>query len=51
MVKQDVEALLGINNVGPVLRRDLRLDALNLCVENLVDGTRSIGDVRSVTSS
>ena len=51
MIKQDVESLLGIGDVLPILGGSLALDALELCIKNLIDGSGCIGDVRSVTRS
>jgi hypothetical protein len=45
MVKQNVESLLSVGNVLPVLCGSLALDSLKLCIENLIDRSRSIGDV------
>ena len=48
MVEQDVEALLGVGNMLLVLRRSLRLHALHVGIEDLVDGTRCVGNVRPI---
>ena len=45
MVKQDVEPLLSVGNVLPILSRGLALDALKLCIEDLIDWPRFIGYV------
>jgi hypothetical protein len=49
--EQDVESLLGIGNVLPVLCWSFGLDALQVCFKDLVDGTGRVRNVRSVTGS
>jgi hypothetical protein len=51
MVEQDVEALLGICDVLLVLCWCPCLDSLQVCIEDLVNGTRCIRNMRSVTRS
>ena len=51
MVEQDVQSLLGIGNVLPVLCWSLGLDTLQVGLKDLIDGTRRVGNVRPVTGS
>ena len=51
MVEQDVESLLGIGNVLPVLCWGLGLDTLQVCFKDFVDGTGRVRNVRSITGS
>lgn len=45
MVEQDVKSLLSVGNVLPVLGGGFALDALKLCIENLIDWPSFIGYV------
>lgn len=45
MVKQNIQPFLSVGNVLPVLCRSFALDALKLCIENLIDGSRCFGNV------
>lgn len=49
MVEQDVEALLGVCNVLLVLCWSLGLHALQVCLENFINGTGCLRNVRSIT--
>jgi hypothetical protein len=51
MIEQDVEALLSICDVLFVLCWCSGLDSLQVGVKDLVDGTRCVRNVRSVTRS
>jgi hypothetical protein len=51
MVKEYVQALLRVGDVLFVLSWCLGFHALEVCVEDLVDGARCVGDVRSVAGS
>lgn len=51
MVEEDVQTLLGIDHMRLELFRCLRLHALHVCVQDVVNWLRACGDVRSITTS
>jgi len=51
MVKEDIKALLRVGDVLFVLSWCLGFHALEVCVEDLVDGAGRVGNVGSVTGS
>lgn len=51
MIKEDVEAFLGVGHMLLVLCGSFCLYALHIRIKDLVDGTGSMRDVRSVTRS